>query len=47
MLICRDKKTLGGYGISYEDYIIAALMLYIDIVMIFIYILRIIGETRD
>jgi len=47
MMIVRDKKSLGGYGIDHEDYIVAALMLYIDIVMIFVYILRLLGSSRN
>ena len=42
MLICRGK-TMSGYGCSFDDYIIGALMLYLDIVMLFVYILRLLG----
>lgn len=38
MQICKGS-TYGGYGIGLDEYIIGALMLYIDIVMIFVYIL--------
>lgn len=41
---------LGGkhkYSISPEEYIFAALTLYLDIVNIFMYILTILGATRD
>lgn len=43
MLICRNGKSAGGYEVSYDDYIIGALQLYLDIVMIFIYILQLLG----
>lgn len=41
-----DTKLLadGKYGISHEDYIFGALILYIDILQIFVFILRIIGK---
>jgi protein lifeguard len=35
------------YSISPEEYIFAALNLYLDIVNIFIYILTIMGASRD
>lgn len=41
---------MGGkhkYSISPEEYIFAALNLYLDIINIFIYILSIIGASRD
>lgn len=41
---------MGGkhkYSLSPEEYIFAALSLYIDIVNIFMYILMIIGESRS
>lgn len=41
---------MGGshkYSISPEEYIFAALNLYMDIVNIFIYILTILSATRD
>lgn len=41
---------MGGkhkYSISPEEYIFAALNLYIDIVNIFIYILTILSASRD
>lgn len=46
-MIVKDKRSLGGYGIDHEDYIVAALMLYLDIVMIFIYILKLLGSARN
>jgi FtsH-binding integral membrane protein len=42
-MIMGDKK----YELSGEDYILGALILYMDIVMIFIYILRILGEKKN
>lgn len=41
---------MGGkhkYSISPEEYIFAALNLYIDIVNIFMYVLAILSATRD
>ncbi|PNF18385.1 hypothetical protein B7P43_G12481 [Cryptotermes secundus] len=48
-LIYDTQLMIGGehkYSISPEEYIFAALNLYLDIVNIFLYILRIIGESR-
>lgn len=49
-LIYDTQLMLGGkhkYSISPEEYIFAALNLYLDIVNIFLYILTIIGASRD
>lgn len=49
-LIYDTQMMLGGkhkYSISPEEYIFAALTLYIDIINIFLYILTIIGVARD
>lgn len=49
-LIYDTQMMMGGnhkYAISPEEYIFAALNLYIDIVNIFLYILTIIGAARD
>jgi len=49
-LIYDTQMMMGGdhkYSISPEEYIFAALTLYLDIVNIFMYILTIIGATRD
>lgn len=49
-LIYDTQLMLGGkhkYSISPEEYIFAALNLYLDIVNIFIYLLTIIGSSRD
>lgn len=49
-LVYDTQLMLGGshkYSISPEEYIFAALNLYLDIVNIFLYILTIIGATRD
>jgi len=43
MMICGGK-TSSGYGCSLDDYVIGAMMLYLDIIMIFIYILRLLGD---
>ena len=43
-LIIGDKQ---GYGLSVDDYIIGAMMIYSDIIMIFLYILSIfVSSTR-
>ncbi|KAF5294603.1 hypothetical protein FQA39_LY13362 [Lamprigera yunnana] len=49
-LVYDTQLMLGGnhkYSISPEEYIFAALNLYVDIINIFIYILTIIGASRD
>lgn len=49
-LIYDTQLMMGGkhkYSISPEEYIFAALNLYLDIINIFIYILTIIGASRD
>ncbi|KAK4876833.1 hypothetical protein RN001_009339 [Aquatica leii] len=49
-LIYDTQLMMGGkhkYSISPEEYIFAALNLYVDIINIFIYILTIIGASRD
>lgn len=49
-LIYDTQLMMGGkhkYSISPEEYIFAALNLYIDIINIFMYILAIIGNARD
>ncbi|CAK1585919.1 unnamed protein product [Parnassius mnemosyne] len=49
-LIYDTQLMLGGkhkYSISPEEYVFAALNLYLDIINIFIYILTIIGASRD
>jgi FtsH-binding integral membrane protein len=44
MMICQNNKSAGGMDISYDDYVLCALNLYLDIIMIFIYILRLLGN---
>lgn len=49
-LVYDTQLMMGGkhkYSISPEEYIFAALNLYIDIINIFMYILSIIGSSRD
>lgn len=49
-LIYDTQMMMGGdhkYSLSPEEYIFAALNLYLDIINIFIYILTIIGASRD
>jgi FtsH-binding integral membrane protein len=46
MLICNKGTSAGGrYAISYDDYVIGSLTLYLDIVMLFIYILSLFGKN--
>lgn len=40
-------KSFGGWALDLDEYVYGSLMLYIDIVMIFIYILRLLGAARD
>lgn len=49
-LVYDTQLMMGGshkYSISPEEYTFAALNLYLDIVNIFVYILSIIGASRD
>lgn len=49
-LIYDTQLMMGGshkYSLSPEEYVFAALTLYLDIVNIFIYILSIIGASKD
>jgi protein lifeguard len=49
-LIYDTQMMMGGkhrYAISPEEYIFAALTLYLDVINIFMYILNIIGVSRD
>lgn len=49
-LVYDTQLMMGGkhkYSISPEEYIFAALNLYLDIVNIFLFILTIIGASRD
>lgn len=49
-LIYDTQLMMGGkhkYSISPEEYVFAALNLYVDIIQIFMYILTIIGASRD
>jgi len=43
MKICKGS-TYGGYSLDLDEYIMGAMMLYIDIVMIFVYLLRLLGR---
>jgi FtsH-binding integral membrane protein len=48
-LVFDTQLMLGGkhkYSISPEDYIMAALNLYIDIIQLFLHILRLVGAAR-
>lgn len=49
-LVFDTQMMLGGkhkYSISPEDYILAALNLYVDIINLFLMILRLVGFARD
>lgn len=49
-LVYDTQLMMGGkhkYSLSPEEYIFAALNLYLDIINIFLYILTIIGAVRD
>ena len=42
-LICGHDKH-NGIAMDHNDYVVGALMLYLDIIMIFVYILQLIGK---
>lgn len=42
-MICDSNKSMGGFDIDYDDHILCALQLYLDIVMVFVYLLRLLG----
>ena len=46
IMICGGKSMGNVSSISMDDYVIGAMMLYLDIVMLFIYILRILGSSK-
>ena len=48
-LIFDTQMIIGEkrYELNDEDYILGALVLYLDIVVLFIYILRILGEAKN
>ena len=43
IIICGKEKH-NGIEMDHNDYVIGALMLYLDIIMIFLYILRLLGS---
>jgi FtsH-binding integral membrane protein len=47
-LIYDTQLVMGKFGNEYtiDDYIVAAMMIYIDIIQIFLYLLRILGSRR-
>lgn len=47
MMICNNGKGMSNYAVSYDDYVMGAVMLYIDIVMLFLYILRLFGGNNN
>jgi protein lifeguard len=50
MMICRsvemEQKHGMGMAFGYDDYVLGALNLYLDIVMIFLYLLKIFGSRN-
>jgi hypothetical protein len=45
IIICGKEKH-NGIAMDHNDYVIGALMLYLDIIMIFLYILRLLGDSK-
>jgi len=47
-LIYDTQLIMGGkrYGLDMDDYIIAAIIIYLDIIMIFLYILSLFGGRK-
>ena len=45
-LIVDTQMISNNYGLSTEDYILGAILLYMDIVMIFLYILQFLGSSK-
>jgi FtsH-binding integral membrane protein len=47
-LIYDTQLIMGKFGVAYtiDDYIIAAMMIYLDIIQIFLYLLRLFGGRR-
>lgn len=47
-LVLDTQLMMGNFGLKYEidDYIIAALNLYLDIINLFIYLLKLFGESK-
>ena len=49
MYVVMDTQMIMGnrkYGISHEDYIKAALILYLDFIQIFIHLLSLLGDNK-
>lgn len=46
-MVIVKGKTSGGYALELDEYIVGALMLYIDIIMIFVYILKLLGAANN
>jgi len=47
MIICgKAGDKHNGVTMDHNDYVIGALMLYLDIIMIFLYILRLLGDSK-
>lgn len=42
-MIADSGNSFGGFAVAYDDYVIGAMQLYLDIIMIFVYILSIMG----
>uniref|UniRef100_A0A7S3FUC0 Uncharacterized protein n=1 Tax=Strombidium rassoulzadegani TaxID=1082188 RepID=A0A7S3FUC0_9SPIT len=51
-LIIDTMMIIGGKSMTdqkcdLDDYIVGAMMLYIDIIMIFVYLLKLLGSSKD
>jgi FtsH-binding integral membrane protein len=46
-IMITGGKTMSDAACSMDDYVIGAMMLYLDIIMLFIYLLRILGSNND
>jgi len=46
IMICGGKSLGGVAAVSYDDYVVAAMMLYLDIIMLFVYILKLLGSDK-
>jgi FtsH-binding integral membrane protein len=49
IIICHSCKSMGGLDVSYDDYLIASFHLYLDVIMVLIYLMKLFGiiESDD
>jgi FtsH-binding integral membrane protein len=40
-------KSMNGYECDLDDYVTGAMMLYLDIIMIFVYLLKLLGSKDE